>query len=506
MPSATPTALGHGHDALDLGIGAGSLVLQVALFAAVPVVTGFALLRGFFAEPGRFAAAAVVATAAGTAALQLVLAGGLNLPRPAVPLLFAALAVPLYLVLSRERRRAGAVGRARRFAPWVFWPVAVVSAVQFALAVFGSAGPKSTAVLVHTGVLLGLVALAWFVVARPQGTAVTVGLRVGAALLATVLIGGVAQAVVSRPAASLPGLATAAKLEIGAETVDVLVVPNLPGWNLVHVGAGSAAVGTDPERLAPASPRPGTAGVWAVLELPAGPSELWVRRGGALDSFSTDTGTGGAAPAELIGPDGLECASALLGRMAGAHAASDTGCSPGTLDPRDAGTLRETVAMMALAGNRRISVIADRTGRGQAADAVVRTAAAERGLIVIPPGDRETPLVVVAGWAAADAASRRVAGGDLPVSGTYLAPWLFTETSSASGETSPGGRRFALRFDPADAQFRRYTADLRDHYPAQTPTAGGYRAWLADRELPEGGRIRLRQAELPWPETPQSRR
>lgn len=221
-------AQGGGHEHLDLGITVGPLFLRVALLAAVSVVAGFALLRGFLAEPGRFGTAAVVATAGGAALLELLLADGLSLPQQVVPLLLAAVAGSLYLALSRDERFAPAVARARRLAPLVFWPVAALAAAQFGVALFGDPDPERTVFLLHTGVLAGLVALAWFAVARPRGRAVVAGLRIGASLMATALLGGAAQAMVLRPADPEPGLAMSAEV---SHTVEVLVVPDLSERN-----------------------------------------------------------------------------------------------------------------------------------------------------------------------------------------------------------------------------------------------------------------------------------
>lgn len=190
---------GHDH-VLTVGVSIGPLVLRVALLAAVPVVAGFALMRGFLTEPDRRALAAVIGFAGGAAVLELMLSGGLNLSQRVVPVLLVLLAVPLYLALSRDPRFARAVGQARRLAPWVFWPAAVLAGEQFALAWFAGGGTADTATLLHTGVVLALVALAWFVVAAPRRTASTLGVRLGAAVLAAALIAGAGQATVLRPA------------------------------------------------------------------------------------------------------------------------------------------------------------------------------------------------------------------------------------------------------------------------------------------------------------------
>ena len=401
------------------------------MLAAVPVVAGFALLRGFLAEPGRRTTVAVVATAGGATTLELLLSGGLNL----------------------------SVGLARRLAPWVFWPAGVLATVQLGTGWLGAVDPARAATLLHTGLVLGLVALAWFAVARPRGTGVTVTLRVGAALLAVGLVAGIAQAIVLRPVDPTPGL---------------------------HVGADGAAVGTGDGDLSPVRPRPGTTGGWVAVQLPAGRSDLRVRYRDRLDSFTTDTGRSAAAPATLTGPDGAECASALLGRMlAVGPVTGDIACPSDTLDRGDGNALTETVAFLAGQGQRRIAVATDQSPRGRAAAATVRAAALDLGTEIVPPGRTACPLLVMSGWAAADAVLRRVADGELPYSAAYLAPWLFTEPLLAIDRQQHIAQQ---RISPDDELFRRHRAELTRRFPAQLPSADGYRAWLSGRFGPETAR------------------
>ncbi|MGH3876896.1 MAG: DUF6239 family natural product biosynthesis protein, partial [Actinophytocola sp.] len=306
-------SVGGGHDhVLTVGFSIGPTLLRVVLLAAVPLVAGFVLLRGFLAEPDRRTTAAVVGVAGAAAVIELLVSGGLRLPAQVVPLLLAGLAVPMYVLLSRDPRFAPLVEILRRVAPWLFAACACLALVEFARA-WLSAGPDGALPGLHTGVVLALVGLAWFAVARPRARATTVGVRVAASVVALALTAGTAHAVVLRPADPVPGVPTAARIALGDELVDVVVVPNRPGWNLVHVAADGAEVGTSADELTPARPRPGTSGGWAAVELPEGPGDVWVRAGGEPARLSTDTGTGGAAPAGLTGPDGPECAGALLG-------------------------------------------------------------------------------------------------------------------------------------------------------------------------------------------------
>jgi len=480
----------HGH--LELGFSVGTLALRVILLAAVPVVAVFAVLRGFLGAQSRSTTVAVAMAAAVAAAMELLLSGGVNLPDQVVPLLLAALVLPVYLVLSRDERFAKAVGFGRRLAPLVHAVVAVLAAVQFGLAWFAGAGQDRTATLLHTGVLLGLVALVWFAVAEPRGRGVTVGTRVGAALLGMGLLAGTAQAITMRPPDPVPGVATEARLEVGGTEVDVLVVPNLPGWNLVHVSSTTAAVGTSEDALSPARPRPGATGRWLPIELPAGRSDVWVRDRGEAAAITTDTGGAGAAPQAFVGADGPECASAALGRMLAAGTAVGMRCPSERLDPLDAATLRTMVDSLAAQGHDRVALARDRSPRGDAVVAVVAAVAVERGVELVAPGAAETPLLITSGWAAADPLLRRVAGGELPAAGTYLAPWLF----GAPMPAVDAGQHVGTRFDVSDEPFQRYRAALRNDFPGQTASAVGYQAWLAERREPEAGAVRLLRPRL----------
>jgi hypothetical protein len=452
---------GHDH-VLSVGVSIGPLVLRVVLLAAIPAVAGFALLRGFLAEPGRLPVATVVGVAGGAAVLELLLSGGLNLPRATVPLLLALLAAPLYLVLSRDPRFATAVGRARRFAPWVFWPAAALATVEFGRAWFAEG---RTATLLHTSVVLALVALAWFAVSQVRRPVV---LRVGAGVLALVLLAAGAQATLLRPAEPVPGVAAASRLDTGGVVVDVVVVPNLPGWNLVHVSAADAAVGLGEDDLEPARPRAGSAGGWAAVELPAGRSSLLVRHGGGTSSVTTDTGSGGPAPAGLLGADGAECASAVLGRMLATSAPLEKTdrCPSDALAQTDADVLRQLVERLATQGHRHLALATDGTPRGRTADRVVRAAAAQASMTVRAPGLAAAPLVVAAGWTPSATVLRTN-----PAAEVHLAPWLLTSPPLAPGAATT----------PKDKLAAYYRAALRDRYPGISPSVSGYRAWFKAR-------------------------
>ncbi|TDV41092.1 DUF6239 family natural product biosynthesis protein [Actinophytocola oryzae] len=192
----------HGH--LELGVTIGPMALRVVVLAAVPVVAAFAVLRGFLGEPSRRTTIVVALAAATAATMELLLSGRVNLPEQVIPLLLAALALPIYLVRSTDERFARAVGLGRRFAPLVYAVVAALAVAQFGLAWFADAGRDRTTTLLHTGVLLGLVALVWFAIARPRGRGVNVGMLVSAAALGVGLLAGTAQAITMRPPDPVP--------------------------------------------------------------------------------------------------------------------------------------------------------------------------------------------------------------------------------------------------------------------------------------------------------------
>jgi hypothetical protein len=475
----------HGH--LDLGFSIGSLVLRVILLAVVPVVAAFAVLRGFLGEPSRVTTIAVSMAAATAAAMVLLLSGGLNLPDQAVPLLLAALALPMYLVMSRDERFAAAVGLGRRLAPLVCAVAAAFASVQFGRAWLGDTGRDRTVTLLHTGVLLGLVAIVWFAVARPRGRGSTMGLRVGAALLGMALLAGAAQAITMRAPDSVPGVATEASLDVGGTTVDVLVVPNLPGWNLVHVSSATAVAGTGTDTVRPKRFRSEAGGQWLVVDLPAGRSAVWVRDIGGSGSVTTDTGATGAAQRALVGADGPECASAMLGRMLAAGTASGMRCPSEQLDQLDADVLRTMVDTIAARGHNRVALAQDGSPRGHAAVDVVRAAAAEHGIELVAPGAERVPLLLTSGWANAATTSRGVASGGIATEGIYLAPWLYGAPLLAAG----AGQQVGVRFDVSDESFQRYGTALRRDYPGHTASTSGYLAWLDERGTPLDGAIRL---------------
>jgi hypothetical protein len=324
----------------------------------------------------------------------------------------------------------------------VFWPAAVLAAIRFGQAWLRDWEP----VLLHTGVMFGLVAVAWFTVAQPRLRGIMTS-RVAAGIVAIALVGGVGQAIVTRPADPTPGLASTTTVEVGSRQANVVVVPNLPGWNLVHVDNPDVEVGTTPSNLT----RP-TNG-WLPLRLPPGRTELWVSDGRDRGSFVTDTGAGTAPPGltGLTGPDGPECATALLGRMlATGTLPAGVECPAQSLTPTDSEQLTEAVERLAENGATNVAVLTDESPRGRAAAETVAATAAAIGISVVEPTSSTAPVVVVSGTAP-----------DLTGSEVILAPWLAVGNPES---------------------FRQYKTAQRAAYPTIPPSMAGFQAWLSVRE------------------------
>ncbi|GIE48239.1 hypothetical protein Ani05nite_17730 [Amorphoplanes nipponensis] len=271
------------------------------------------------------------------------------------------------------------------------------------------------------------------------------------------------------------------RLAAAGQPVPVLIVPNRPGRNLVHVAAPQGvSVGTDRGRLATAAARPGASGSWAEVRLPAGPSRLWIARGGHLAALEIDTGaaatTAPGPDGDVTGPDGPECASAVLGRLAAGTTTPVTSCPASALTAADAAALHGTIRFLAQRGQRAISLAADGSPRSVAAAALVRADSAAAGITVGSGG----PLVVVAGWAAADRALTARAGDPTRgAAGAYLAPWLL----HAPLQEAAIAQLVPLGYSPRDPLPMQYLAALQGRFPDEPASASGYAAWRQARGL-----------------------
>ncbi|WP_433293441.1 hypothetical protein ACQPZQ_07615 [Pseudonocardia sp. CA-142604] len=265
---------------------------------------------------------------------------------------------------------------------------------------------------------------------------------------------------------------------LAGQDVPVVVVPQRPGRNLVHVGVPGAMVGG-----VSADERAGAPGGWAVVDLPADTDVLTVEADGEQVPLRLDLGSDPAPPAlvaGLAGPDGPECLSAVVGGMVRGVTDLPTACPSDALSAQDAVALRATVRFLA---DRDVALylVSDGSGRSKAAATVVRDAAAAHGLTV---DDRLNPadaVVVVAGW---EGGGRRLTDelfGRSTVGGTYTAPWL--ATGSVLGRRTSAVT--TLDFDPRAVPAQRYLADLRAAGVTLLASPAGFREWSAPTDRGE---------------------
>ncbi|MFC5948410.1 hypothetical protein ACFQH9_09010 [Pseudonocardia lutea] len=315
-----------------------------------------------------------------------------------------------------------------------------------------------------------------------------------------------------------PGRPLLRTLDAGGQRLALLVAPMRPGPNLVRLsGTGypapdapaarpvalrsgghehgptvptgaTVSAPTSADTSAPAVPftaRDGAAGGWAVVDLPAGASTLTVSAGGVTSTVPVDTGSAAPTPAEaaLTGPDGPECAAALLGDLAGQRAgepAAEAGtCPSGALPESDAGALRATVRTLTEHGVRSVRVVADDSPRARAAAELVRTRISGAGGRLVERPDADSALIVVSGWAAAAATLQEVSARALEtpthLGGTYLAPWLLTGgvVTRTSSSVVP------LVFNPQDQLAKRYAGEIAATFPGEAPSTSGFVRWAA---------------------------
>ncbi|WP_406632488.1 DUF6239 family natural product biosynthesis protein [Amycolatopsis sp. WGS_07] len=448
-------AQAHDHPGVPASAGAAPVAAGVLLFVCAPALIGFALLRPFLPMSERWVGPGLAAAALGVAAGEFWI-------QPPDPLLLAA-----DVVLAATALVAGHRAAARRAAAPVTVAAAIVAAgLLFTALVSGAAFPLGA------GLATGAVSLAWFARWHPTRPRASWVLQAQAVLLALVMLAGLARAVIG-PAGPTPGVPAV----IASGTERVLVVPQRPGWNLVQATDGVAMIGADPRSLRPAEPRPGTGGVWAEIQLPAGASTLWLQRDGRLVAMPVDTGraVSDPPPEGLAGPDGPECALGIAGAVLAGR--SSWPCPSVSLAGPDAAALRATIAFVARRGDKQLLLDSDDSPRSAAAARVVRESAAAAGIAVsvaADAGSARLPVAAVGGWAGSRTLLEKVARGRVPAQGVYLAPWLVSRPLLAI----PAGQLFVLPYDPGGAEPRRYAAAVADAMPSATPCATGYAAWL----------------------------
>ncbi|MFD7658672.1 DUF6239 family natural product biosynthesis protein [Actinosynnema sp. NPDC059797] len=400
------------HDHAPVGLPLGFTLLRLLLLGSVTAVAAWALVRPFApASAGLPVRRAVTGAAAFGGIAVLLAARATWMPGAAAVALIALLVLPPVL-----RGEHPVLGRC----------AAAASVLATAAAAAWFSGPPSS--FAHIALMAAFTGVAWLALCPPAADVRLVGAALGLVLLAGlghVTIAGRLDA----PAAGDPLLT---RVALRGGPVDVLVVPHMPGWNLVHTGDTDVLVGNAPTALVPARPRPGASGRWALVWLPRGRGDLWLERAGERTTAVVDTGSGTWTGPDVRGPEGPDYASAVLAaRLTGAR-----GDLPWPeLTDADAAALRAEVADI----GGPFAIDSDTSRRAAAAERVVREEAARLGVEVLPTA----PDVLVL-------------GGE--PRGDHLAPWLDPPDLS-----TPDGQRYARA--------------LADAFPGERPTRSGLAAW-----------------------------
>ncbi|KAA9165797.1 hypothetical protein FPZ12_004750 [Amycolatopsis acidicola] len=271
----------------------------------------------------------------------------------------------------------------------------------------------------------------------------------------------------------VPGVPLLTTASVGGQDIPVLVSPQRPGRNLVHVpasaGAGLSIAGV------PLTQRAGAQGYWAEVDLPSGRSDLDLGNGSGSASFEVDAGSG--APV-VTNQDSPECASAALGGLVAGRKAPLARCPADYLSDDDADALRKLVGFLASRHANAIRLVGDTSRRGVASADVVRTSAQQQGIRLTDTPEPNAALVVVSGWTTASSTLTQAAEAQRSAPtytyGLYLAPWLLTGplANTVSASTVP------LRFDPREQTAVTYTVALGDAFGGESPTVDGFHQWL----------------------------
>jgi hypothetical protein len=443
-------------------------VLQAVLIGAAALVAGLGLMRPVV---GRVSSRqrTVARWAAGIAVVAAVLVALLDTTKA---LMMAGHIAVILIVLAVMHRRAPAFLAGGVLTALLGVDMSIVDERVAPVYVAGGV------VLLGVGVIIAM---------AEDGSRLTLARRlvpVAITALVVVVVGvGLSQAPTSTPhhhTSSEPGVLLWEAHLSGAH-MPVLLTPQRPGRNLVLVdgAADGVRVGTDLTSMVPAGERPGADGRWAVVDLPPGPSTLWIERSSDRLSVPVDTGHGERAASALVGTDGPECAFAALGAVLRDRSHTLAACPADSLSAADETSLRDLVDFLSARGVRTITVAADGSDRSAAAVHVVQEAASRNRLSVSADARPEGALVVVSGWEAASttlsALAARQRGGVANGAGTYLAPWLL----SASVVRPIGGAIIPLRFNPRDEQPTSYKLALASRFHGVNPTASGYQGWLS---------------------------
>ncbi len=535
--TASPVAVqgGHGHG-VDVPTGVSpwwvDVALRVVLLTGTAVVAGLGLLRLFterFAE--RTIQIAMVAAVLTAASLVLPVFLGSVSVLIALPQAVATLVVPMFL-----RRRPGiaaiaaslliivllmeAIGNQTGVEWWVAaaHTLAGVGAVAVAVLLASAEAPDRRALTSRFGgvAVVGVVLLAgtgmaqgWLVNLRLDAVSAgsTLGLLVagefglivaavagvvalrrrgapaypvGAVMLTAALATGATLAAAPPLAAPAPaGQPVLRTVVLAAGQVEVVVVPHRPGPNLVWVSGDGYTVGTSATEMVPAAARPGSPGGWAVVDLPAGASAMWIARGGERTPLRLAASTAVPALPGITGPNGPECLAAVMGSVI-ADGPVPSRCPADELTSADATALRGLVGSLAERSVPGIRLITGDSARSAAAAEVITVAAAGDGLPVDGPAHPNDARVVVSGWSEAEE-TLLVQQRDPVSSGVYFAPWLANGT--LLGYTT--GAVVALNFDTTSDTPLAYVDALNRRGSRALASPAGYHAWLAATGRPQ---------------------
>ncbi len=358
---------------------------------------------------------------------------------------------------------------------------------------FGTVVVLKVALLVLAGVLgLGV----RYLVRRRRET----GPRSGGALarlelgvlVAAILAGAVLTSLPPPGPPPVKGAPLVRALDIDEAITGLVIAPQRPGTNLVHLMTDRLTDVVVNGRRYRAEPRPGSQGLWAEVHLPPGRSLLELRQGRQVAAQVVDTGTG-PEQASLSGPNGAECAAAAMGAVLGGSRAPLAACPSDDLSPPDAVSFRALVGSLQTRGVKRLTLITDRTPRGLAAEKLVRPLAREAGMTVrertVGAGEagagKADAVLAIAGWEVSENVLTALAAEKPPLYGIYLAPWL---VQAAVVRAAGGSPLAVLTFDPTGPDVRDYIAALRRVGPAESASTAGLMAFLAARgeALPGG--------------------
>ncbi|SDY63281.1 hypothetical protein SAMN05421504_106196 [Amycolatopsis xylanica] len=277
-----------------------------------------------------------------------------------------------------------------------------------------------------------------------------------------------------------------------AEGSPVLVSPQRPGRNIVHLPASAGddvSVGVQGGLIGKAFPRPGAEGIWADVDLPQGRSDLVIRKGDRETTIEVDAGQD-AGPV-ISDADAPECAGAAFGGLIANRSDVLTSCPADGLSAEDSDALVKLVNFLAGRKPSGITLVEDKSPRGIAAAKVVRDTAAKSGLPVQPDAGPNTALLVTAGWADGYVAMTRAAESQRlkPTHqyGLYLAPWLFNGpiVNSVASSSLP------LRFDPREQLAVTYAVAVHNAFGGESPTVAGFHSWLGGQNQTARGEVQM---------------